>query len=232
MLTRFLGEVLRSIDEGTPVEVADRALAPLGLPMSPIVLLELVGPGRRAPRRGHAARRVPRPVRASRRTWAGVVEAGQARTSTSTTRASRSSTRRSPRCSRSGDVVADRGAGARPRAGRHRRGDPAHARRGRGRRGPGHRPVPDHRCRAGRSTWAASRRTWTARVSASGSPGVASWSRASPASRPDPHPRADRTAPVRNVVAGGRRRRPAALRSVNARTGPRRRGCRPARSGG
>ena len=44
VLTRFLGEVLRSIDEGTPVEVADNALAPLGLPMSPIVLLELVGP--------------------------------------------------------------------------------------------------------------------------------------------------------------------------------------------
>ncbi|GAB2632092.1 3-hydroxyacyl-CoA dehydrogenase NAD-binding domain-containing protein [Streptomyces capparidis] len=44
ILTRFLGEVLTSIDEGTPVEVADRALAPLGLPMSPIVLLELVGP--------------------------------------------------------------------------------------------------------------------------------------------------------------------------------------------
>ncbi|MFG3260046.1 3-hydroxyacyl-CoA dehydrogenase NAD-binding domain-containing protein [Streptomyces sp. NPDC048172] len=44
VLTRFLGEVLASIDEGTPVDVADRALAPLGLPMSPIVLLELVGP--------------------------------------------------------------------------------------------------------------------------------------------------------------------------------------------
>ncbi|WP_369204770.1 3-hydroxyacyl-CoA dehydrogenase NAD-binding domain-containing protein [Streptomyces sp. PU-14G] len=44
VLTRFLGEVLRSIDEGTPVQVADRALAPLGLPMSPIQLLELVGP--------------------------------------------------------------------------------------------------------------------------------------------------------------------------------------------
>ncbi|MDK1475189.1 3-hydroxyacyl-CoA dehydrogenase NAD-binding domain-containing protein [Streptomyces sp. 549] len=44
ILTRFMGEVLGAIDEGTPVEVADRALAPLGLPMSPIVLLELVGP--------------------------------------------------------------------------------------------------------------------------------------------------------------------------------------------
>ncbi|MGD9485679.1 3-hydroxyacyl-CoA dehydrogenase NAD-binding domain-containing protein [Streptomyces sp. TRM70308] len=44
VLTRFMGSVLGAIDEGTPVEVADRALAPLGLPMSPIVLLELVGP--------------------------------------------------------------------------------------------------------------------------------------------------------------------------------------------
>ncbi|WP_340556863.1 3-hydroxyacyl-CoA dehydrogenase NAD-binding domain-containing protein [Streptomyces sp. GSL17-111] len=44
ILTRFMGSVLGAIDEGTPVEVADRALAPLGLPMSPIVLLELVGP--------------------------------------------------------------------------------------------------------------------------------------------------------------------------------------------
>jgi 3-hydroxyacyl-CoA dehydrogenase/enoyl-CoA hydratase/carnithine racemase len=44
LLTRFLGEVIRAVDEGTPFEVADRALAPLGLPMSPFVLLQLVGP--------------------------------------------------------------------------------------------------------------------------------------------------------------------------------------------
>lgn len=44
ILTRFLGEVTRSVDEGTPFEVADRALEPLGLPMSPFVLLQLVGP--------------------------------------------------------------------------------------------------------------------------------------------------------------------------------------------
>jgi 3-hydroxyacyl-CoA dehydrogenase/enoyl-CoA hydratase/carnithine racemase len=44
LLTRFLGEVTAAVDEGTPVEVADRALAPLGLPMSPFVLLALVGP--------------------------------------------------------------------------------------------------------------------------------------------------------------------------------------------
>ena len=44
LLTRFLGEVLAAVDEGTPFEVADSALAPLGLPMSPLVLLQLVGP--------------------------------------------------------------------------------------------------------------------------------------------------------------------------------------------
>ncbi|MDB1089154.1 3-hydroxyacyl-CoA dehydrogenase NAD-binding domain-containing protein [Streptomyces sp. ACA25] len=44
ILTRFMGEVLGTIDEGTPMRDADRALAPLGLPMSPIQLLELVGP--------------------------------------------------------------------------------------------------------------------------------------------------------------------------------------------
>jgi 3-hydroxyacyl-CoA dehydrogenase/enoyl-CoA hydratase/carnithine racemase len=44
LLTRFLGEVVASVDEGTPFEVADRALEPLGLPMAPLVLLQLVGP--------------------------------------------------------------------------------------------------------------------------------------------------------------------------------------------
>jgi 3-hydroxyacyl-CoA dehydrogenase len=44
LLTRFLGEVYRAIDAGTPVEVADSALDPLGLPMRPLALLQLVGP--------------------------------------------------------------------------------------------------------------------------------------------------------------------------------------------
>ena len=44
LLIRFLGEVSAAVDEGTPVEVADRALEPLGLPMSPFTLLALVGP--------------------------------------------------------------------------------------------------------------------------------------------------------------------------------------------
>jgi 3-hydroxyacyl-CoA dehydrogenase len=44
LLTRFLGEVTASVEQGTPVAVADRALDPLGLPMSPFDLLTLVGP--------------------------------------------------------------------------------------------------------------------------------------------------------------------------------------------
>ena len=44
LLTRFLGEVLKSVDDGADFEVADDALNPLGLPMSPFVLLQLVGP--------------------------------------------------------------------------------------------------------------------------------------------------------------------------------------------
>ncbi len=44
LLTRFLGEVTRAVDEGTPIPEADRALQTLGLPMPPFVLLQLVGP--------------------------------------------------------------------------------------------------------------------------------------------------------------------------------------------
>jgi 3-hydroxyacyl-CoA dehydrogenase/enoyl-CoA hydratase/3-hydroxybutyryl-CoA epimerase len=44
LLTRFLGEVLGAIEAGTPVAEADVALDPLGLPMSPLTLLALVGP--------------------------------------------------------------------------------------------------------------------------------------------------------------------------------------------
>ncbi len=43
LLTRFMGEVIKSVDEGTSFEVADKATEPLGLPMSPMILLQLVG---------------------------------------------------------------------------------------------------------------------------------------------------------------------------------------------
>nr|BFD93740.1 3-hydroxyacyl-CoA dehydrogenase NAD-binding domain-containing protein [Kitasatospora sp. Xyl93] len=44
ILTRFMGEIQSIIDEGTPIADVEKAVEPLGLPMSPIVLLELVGP--------------------------------------------------------------------------------------------------------------------------------------------------------------------------------------------
>jgi 3-hydroxyacyl-CoA dehydrogenase len=44
LLTRFLGEAIASVDEGTPFEVAEHAPDPLGLPVSPFLLLQLVGP--------------------------------------------------------------------------------------------------------------------------------------------------------------------------------------------
>lgn len=44
LLTRYLNEVLAAVDEGTPLDVADRASTLLGLPMAPLDLLALVGP--------------------------------------------------------------------------------------------------------------------------------------------------------------------------------------------
>ena len=45
LLTRFMGEITDAIDEGTPPDVADSAMKPLGLPMTSLELLGLVGPG-------------------------------------------------------------------------------------------------------------------------------------------------------------------------------------------
>jgi 3-hydroxyacyl-CoA dehydrogenase/enoyl-CoA hydratase/carnithine racemase len=44
VLTRYIGEITRAVDEGTSIQVADRATEPLGLPMSPFMILQLVGP--------------------------------------------------------------------------------------------------------------------------------------------------------------------------------------------
>ena len=44
LLVLLLGEIMRAVESGTPVDVADRALRPLGLPMGPFALFDLVGP--------------------------------------------------------------------------------------------------------------------------------------------------------------------------------------------
>jgi 3-hydroxyacyl-CoA dehydrogenase/enoyl-CoA hydratase/carnithine racemase len=44
LLLRWMAEIFAAVDEGTPIEIADAALQPLGLPMPPSLLLQLVGP--------------------------------------------------------------------------------------------------------------------------------------------------------------------------------------------
>ncbi|MFB0835496.1 3-hydroxyacyl-CoA dehydrogenase NAD-binding domain-containing protein [Arthrobacter halodurans] len=43
VLLRLMGEVSNAFDDGTPAEVADTALRPMGLPMTPFALLAMVG---------------------------------------------------------------------------------------------------------------------------------------------------------------------------------------------
>ncbi|WP_028266793.1 3-hydroxyacyl-CoA dehydrogenase NAD-binding domain-containing protein [Arthrobacter sp. MA-N2] len=43
ILLRLMGEVIAAFDEGTPAEVADTALRPMGLPVSPFTLSAMVG---------------------------------------------------------------------------------------------------------------------------------------------------------------------------------------------
>ncbi|NKY40451.1 3-hydroxyacyl-CoA dehydrogenase NAD-binding domain-containing protein [Cellulomonas septica] len=44
LLVLLLGVIVDAVEHGTPVDVADRALRPLGLPMPPFELFDLVGP--------------------------------------------------------------------------------------------------------------------------------------------------------------------------------------------
>ncbi|BCY14322.1 3-hydroxyacyl-CoA dehydrogenase NAD-binding domain-containing protein [Actinoplanes sp. L3-i22] len=44
VLTRFTSEVFKAVDAGTPLEVVNEAFDPMGLPMRPVALLQLVGP--------------------------------------------------------------------------------------------------------------------------------------------------------------------------------------------
>lgn len=43
ILLRLMGEVTNAFDDGTPADVADTALRPMGLPMTPFTLLAMVG---------------------------------------------------------------------------------------------------------------------------------------------------------------------------------------------
>lgn len=43
LLAKVMGEAARALDEGTPLPVVERSLAPIGLPMGPFELIDLVG---------------------------------------------------------------------------------------------------------------------------------------------------------------------------------------------
>ncbi|HEU5223659.1 MAG TPA: 3-hydroxyacyl-CoA dehydrogenase NAD-binding domain-containing protein [Candidatus Lumbricidophila sp.] len=43
LLAKVMGEAARALDEGTPVKVVEHALDPIGLPMGPLELIDLVG---------------------------------------------------------------------------------------------------------------------------------------------------------------------------------------------
>lgn len=43
LLAKVMGEAARAVDEGTPAPVVEKALAPIGLPMGPFELIDLVG---------------------------------------------------------------------------------------------------------------------------------------------------------------------------------------------
>ncbi len=63
LLTRFLGEIIATVDEGTPFEVAEHAPDPLGLPGLAVPAAPAGRPGRGAARRRDAARGLPGSVR-------------------------------------------------------------------------------------------------------------------------------------------------------------------------
>src|SRR5690606_11757644 len=43
LLAKVMGEAARALDEGTPLPVVEESLAPIGLPMGPFELIDLVG---------------------------------------------------------------------------------------------------------------------------------------------------------------------------------------------
>ena len=143
LLGRFMGEVGRIVDEGTPVPVADAAFAGVA-PMPPFMLLSLVGPAialhnnetlqRAFPDRFYVSPTLQRVVAARK---PGVL---------------RRRRHHRPRgrgaagaAGRAG--AAHQGGGPHPGADRSRRGGAADARRGRRRRTRGPRPGDDHRRR-------------------------------------------------------------------------------------
>ena len=142
ILLRLMGEVTAAFDEGTPADVADAALRPMGLPMTPFTLLAMVGLpvaqhvqeslhaafGDRFPVSQNLQKLVDNKVRSL---WSTAADGGQ----------------EIPPGHLCPDVLrqhsVNRRGSAAPHPGRVGRGDRADARGGRGGGAAGHRPVHD-----------------------------------------------------------------------------------------
>ena len=138
LLTRFLGEIIGCVDEGTPFEVAEHAPDPLGLPMSPFFLLQLVGPAVALHVGETLAAAYPDRFTVSPKLRA-LVEAGH----TAVYRPDFTVDESVAALLAGGRPPVDRRRGPGARPGGAGRGDQADARRGRRRGARGHRPVHD-----------------------------------------------------------------------------------------
>ena len=94
LLIRTTAVITQAVDDGTPVEVADAALRPLGLPMPPFVLLQLVGPAVALHVTETLHARVRRPVSGVARTSGRWSPRASPASTTSRPRGSRTSRRR------------------------------------------------------------------------------------------------------------------------------------------
>ena len=131
LLTRFLGEVTRPSTRARRSRSPTARCAPLGLPMPPFVLLAARRSGRRPARGRDAARGLPGPVLASRRTCSGSSRPGAPGSTRWDERGRPYVDDDTEALLDEGDLPLDRRAGARARAGGAGRGVAPDARRGR-----------------------------------------------------------------------------------------------------
>jgi enoyl-CoA hydratase/carnithine racemase len=145
LLTRFLGEVTRAFDDGTPVRGRRPRPGPARAAAPPVRALADGGSGGRVPRVRDDARGVPGPVRGVREP--APAGRGGHRHAAGLGRTGAAARRRRRRADAHRHAALELGAGAAARGRRPGPGGAADAGRGRRRRAAGHRPVHDPRRR-------------------------------------------------------------------------------------
>ena len=147
LLAKVMGEAARAVYEGTPLLTVEKAFAPIGLPMTPFQLIDLVGWKVAAHVQDTMAHAFPERFFASENfhqlaELPEVVEKDKSGRVTGWSKAAEKVLKGAV-----GSTPVERGGDPPPRAGRPGAGDQDHARRGRGPRGRGHRPLPHPRRR-------------------------------------------------------------------------------------